>query len=742
MNNFSNDVILGFDRAGRPVVLPKELRARHTICLGATGSGKSKAIEAMIRSDLLAWPWTQCALLLLDPHGSLFDGIVNFAVASALDHLPIIPFDCRRLDWITCFNPLRARGNIEASTIVSSCVESLLHAWGQWDAGDTTPRLEKWLRTILLTVFFSGGTLGDSLALLRSPELRRSMVRAMEDEVAHTVWQSAASLKESEFQTITESLCNRVVRFVSATMLRLCLNQTGPSLDFSTVMQKGGIVLVSLATAGGAIDEADARTLGSLLLQDLWTAAKLRGKGESGQLRSFRVFVDEASRFLTPTMAVGLAEARGFGLEFFLAAQSATQFQATPAGQQVLNAVLANAHTKVIFNVQHPDDLEILTPWLFRNEINPNQVKHQHYATKTLGHRVEYRQSTSRSTSQGAADIHNWSTTDSSSYTSGVSYGHSESTGESHSNQLSCSLSASTALSAGTDQSHAESSAESTAEGTTTSWATGHAEQQQKSKSDSENHHMHGDDDTLKKIVGYKPTSTFDAAYTDRYDDFRTLDRTVDRTTAVSESDGQSDSESTGLASTRSASTARAIQESDSRSESLSVGISESVSEGESDTLSHTTSDTETMTESTTHGTADMKGGGHTDSRSTSDGVTHAPMLMPVLGKEALPPMFRSVDEQLFIYSQVLSAQPDRHAVVRIGTAPPVQITTPTIAPARISAKGARAWATLKLKRLPFALRFEDATRQLESRRKLFEEKYLGSSSTGEPTRTVRRIKE
>ena len=143
-------------------------------------------------------------------HGQ-FGGVP--ALAEGLDHLPVIPIDCRRLDWITSFNPLRARPGIEPATIISGCIDSLLHAWGQWNTSET-PRLEKWLRTMLLTVFLSGGTLGDSLALLVAPNCARSIVRSIEDDVARAVWQSAAALKESEFQTITESLANRVVRFV------------------------------------------------------------------------------------------------------------------------------------------------------------------------------------------------------------------------------------------------------------------------------------------------------------------------------------------------------------------------------------------------------------------------------------------------------------------------------------------------------------------------------------------------
>ncbi len=740
MNSCSNDANLGYDSAGRPVILPGQRRCRHTVCLGGTGYGKSKMLEGIIYQDLLAWTQSRAGMALWDPHGSVVSNVLAFAAERGLSSLPIIPIDCRRLDWVVCFNPLRARPHVEPSTIVAGCMDAIHQAANDWELS-ATPRLDKWLRASLLAVFFSGGTIGDILVLLRSPEIRRSVTRAIEDDVARSVFDAANYLRESEIQTMTESLSNRAVAVLSATLLRLSLNQAGASFDFGTAMRNGSIVLISLATAGGNINEIDARTLGCLLLQDLWLAAKERGKGELNRHRPFRVYIDEASNFLTPTIAQGMAEARGFGLEFFLLAQSTTQFQASPVGQRILDAILANCYTKIIFNTQHEADLDILTPLLFRHNINPDKIKHQHYSSKVLEYRLEHHDSIHRSMSRGTAENQSRSRTQSESRTTGLSITHSEAFGESHGVQSSVSLGVSASRSRGSGSSHAESVARSAAEGTTESRASSHASQHTDSANEGENRHLGGDDTKLRKIVGYKPTSTFDAAYTDRYEEFRPLDRTIDRTASEGESDSESDTESTGHAVTRSTSNARAIQDSDSCSESESAGISESLTHGVSDTVSSNTTDGETYSESDTTGTSETRGTGHTESRSISEGTTSGPMLAPVLGKEALPPMFRSVDEQLFIFTQFLSAQPDRHAVVRIGIDPPVQITTPTL-PSVISPKGVQAFATMKLKRLPFALTFEDAVRRLNERRKLFEEKFLGSASTGEPTRTVRRIKE
>jgi hypothetical protein len=137
-----------------------------------------------------------------------------------------------------------------------------------------------------------------------------------------------------------------------------------------------------------------------------------------------------------------------------------------------------------------------------------------------------------------------------------------------------------------------------------------------------------------------------------------------------------------------------------------------------------------------------MRGGAHTDNESHTTGITRSPMLMPVIGKEALPPQFRPVEEQLFKFSQQLNQLPKRQAVVSIDAGKPVVILSPTVEPGKITEKGAQAWTRLQLKKLAFALPTDEAIRRLDERRKLLEAKLLGPVGTGEPTRMVRRIKE
>jgi hypothetical protein len=67
------------------------------------------------------------------------------------------------------------------------------------------------------------------------------------------------------------------------------------------------------------LDDEHANTFATLLLTDLWSAAKSRGKKEGGEPRPFCVYIDECQNCVTPTIAKNLDQARGFGLRPTLA---------------------------------------------------------------------------------------------------------------------------------------------------------------------------------------------------------------------------------------------------------------------------------------------------------------------------------------------------------------------------------------------------------------------------------------
>src|ERR1700727_1105513 len=108
-NTRGNPVNLGQIIGGNATLwLSESERAKHLYVVGSTGTGKSKFIGGLLRQDIRNWRQSRCGAILLDPHGNLFDGIVNWLSRMDVSR-PIIPIDLRQDDWVVSYNVLRQR---------------------------------------------------------------------------------------------------------------------------------------------------------------------------------------------------------------------------------------------------------------------------------------------------------------------------------------------------------------------------------------------------------------------------------------------------------------------------------------------------------------------------------------------------------------------------------------------------------------------------------------------------------
>ena len=51
--------------------------------------------DPLIRQDIRNWSKSKCGLLVIDPHGNLYDNLINWLAWSDLER-PIIPIDLRQ----------------------------------------------------------------------------------------------------------------------------------------------------------------------------------------------------------------------------------------------------------------------------------------------------------------------------------------------------------------------------------------------------------------------------------------------------------------------------------------------------------------------------------------------------------------------------------------------------------------------------------------------------------------------
>ncbi len=150
-----NDLELGIDpKTGAAVHFSAGKRSTHLYVCGSTGTGKSKFLEHLIRQDIQKWRLSKCGLLLIDPHGSLYDSLMEWMAFRRLKRL-VVPIDLRSDEWIVAYNMLRQRPGADPSVIVSNFVQAMAHVWGQSGTNET-PLFARWAGNVLRTLYESG----------------------------------------------------------------------------------------------------------------------------------------------------------------------------------------------------------------------------------------------------------------------------------------------------------------------------------------------------------------------------------------------------------------------------------------------------------------------------------------------------------------------------------------------------------------------------------------------------------
>jgi hypothetical protein len=394
-----NTLKLGTIRGNnRCLALPPDARSTHLYITGGSGVGKSKLLEHLVRQDIKAWRDSRCGVLLLDPHGSVYHNVVDWLAdgGSAALKRPVVLIDPSRSDRILAYNVLRQRETAAKWVVIDALVEAIAHVWGAANT-QQTPLFARWASNLLTLLYQNKLTLAEATTLLDDLPLRQTLAGQLDEEsLARRDWAMAGQLNARDFENQVGSTVNRVRSFLENDHLKTMFGQTDISFDFRSAIEEGWIVLVNLSQEGGRLSQDNASLFGRLLLADLWTAAKERGKPrDASQIKPFYVYMDEFQNFITPTIAENLDQARGFGLHLTMAHQYPSQLSDRgDDGVRLLNSIMANATSKIVFRTQIPKDLPDLAQWLFMGTMNPEQVKLKLYSTKVMGYREEERQST------------------------------------------------------------------------------------------------------------------------------------------------------------------------------------------------------------------------------------------------------------------------------------------------------------------------------------------------------------
>lgn len=361
--------------------LSEEQLSTHSCVLGASGSGKSKFLELLMRYLLVG----KRGFALIDPHGDLSEDLL--AYAGYLRASKREPEIARRIHYLEpsfervfSFDPFHFRSS---KPIREEFAQNAYSAWLRAKADrvaeifqrkqnqpnfEGMPRLQR----VLTDVLIAAGTmvdgdrddrlpLADAMVLLDFSKVNREQhlrvfgrIRPyLEPEIARDFERIQSYNSDEQRLRETESTINRLRSLFSPIVKAIFSRQT-ESIDFRAIVQSGHVLLINLReTEYFSADQR--RALGGLFIHEILSTAQNEPRESR---KPFHLFVDEAAEFVGDDINNALAVMRKFKLSICLAAQNLDSFK---KGEVDLRAkVLSQCGTKICFNQSVPDDTEIL----------------------------------------------------------------------------------------------------------------------------------------------------------------------------------------------------------------------------------------------------------------------------------------------------------------------------------------------------------------------------------------------
>jgi hypothetical protein len=404
-------LLLGYDALKRPISLAPEDRNIHMHVIGASGSGKSKFLEWMIRGDLK----NRQGFCLLDPHGTLYNDVVNYCAHRVLGR-EIIPLNLSSPESIVGFNPFQKANIASVAVQVDRRIAATMHAWNV-EGTDQTPTLERTLRLIYTVMLDQNLALPQIQHLVdfNAREIRGQLIDRLQTPLIQKEWRELQQLKAKEWRDEILSAKNRLFRFLTSPALTRFMGLPDRTLDLRAVMDEGKVLLVNLAPSD-ELSEENARVFGALLVNEFFECARRRQKdGRGRDPKPFYLYMDEFQNFVSLDIADMLDQVRKFGLFTVLSHQRFGQLD-----ENITDAVLTNCRIKAVFGGLTADSAQLMAREMFINKLDPKKIKVAIKQTK-FWPTEETRQVRTRSTSHTSSS--GWSESSGSGYSSGSSSG-------------------------------------------------------------------------------------------------------------------------------------------------------------------------------------------------------------------------------------------------------------------------------------------------------------------------------
>ncbi|HMR72594.1 MAG TPA: DUF87 domain-containing protein [Candidatus Saccharibacteria bacterium] len=301
---------------------------KHSLIIGASGSGKSKLITLIIDRLSQTQLKMNYRIVVVDPHASLLNDL------SHIENTQVVAFD--KNDSTDLFPGVSA-DLTSATELTATLFKSIL--------GDeqVTPRLDKLLRFSLFTLMTAQAMSLENLRrFLGEVEYRTKIL----EHVSGYIPQNIAKFFGADFNELRTQYYNEtvlpLVSLVDEMQLQPSLVNEG-DVSLASTIQDNFLTVFSLNKV--SMGERVVKTVAGLIIQQVFLLAQARAFGQKVIL-----IIDEVSVVQNPTLAQILAEARKFNLTVILTQQYFGQVD-----KNLRDAIFANVFNYYAFKVSEED---------------------------------------------------------------------------------------------------------------------------------------------------------------------------------------------------------------------------------------------------------------------------------------------------------------------------------------------------------------------------------------------------
>jgi len=311
-------------------------RLFHIYIIGQTGTGKSTVLRNLAAQDIANGQ----GFCLIDPHGDLAASVAELCGED------YIYWDAADPDCPYGYNPLTYVSEAYRPLVASGLIETLKKQWADaWGA-----RMEHLLRYSLLALLEQPqSTLEDIVPMFLDKEMRRSVVRSINDSVVRQFW--TKEFPKMNYKTAADGvapIANKLGAFLAHPLVRRSVCEPQQPLRFRKIMDEGQILIVNLAK--GRLGSDVSNILGGLIVSAIAHAAYSRQNIPEQDRRPYLLYVDEFHSFTNSTFADMLSELRKYRLGLVLSHQFTKQLD-----PNVLESIIGNVGTLMAYRVGATD---------------------------------------------------------------------------------------------------------------------------------------------------------------------------------------------------------------------------------------------------------------------------------------------------------------------------------------------------------------------------------------------------